>query len=460
MKKNNIVYKCSNCGYSQSSWLGRCPLCSKWNTFIEAVKEEENATNIIGSNENRIKNIRGAVPLNQVESGQNVRIKTNINELDNVLGGGLIYSSSVLIGGEPGIGKSTLLLQIASNIATETKKEGEKVLYVSGEEAGGQIKDRALRLEIDCTNISLLCTNRLEDVLSSIYKLSPILTIIDSIQTINSLEAGVIPGSVAQLKYCANEVISWIKEHKSIVIMACHVTKDGNIAGPRTLEHLVDTVIYFERTAEDVRFLRSTKNRFGSIDTLGIFNMTEKGLKEVLNPASMFLTNRVEEDAEGVACTCIYEGRRCFLVEIQALVTDAKASISRVFSEKIESGRVNRISAILERQVGIKFFGVDIYVNVAGGVRLKDVGLDLSLALAIYSARCGIPIPSDIVCIGELSLSGEVRSVDKIKVRANVANSLGFNKVYARDKAEGVESVKSIRELIRKVFGGKLKKSE
>ena len=345
-KNGSIVYKCSKCGYSQPRWLGRCPECGEWNSLEEIIIDSFAKTAGEG-NQNVIK--QKPVDLLTVSSQKNVRILSGIDEFDRVLGGGATKCSAILLGGEPGIGKSTLLLQTISCISQKTDKN---VLYISGEESAGQIKERAARLCLNTSKIKLLCTSRLEDCLDALDDLSPVFVIIDSIQTIYSVQAGFIPGTINQLKYCANEFISWVKERESVLIMTAHVTKEGTIAGPKSLEHMVDTVISFERNNDDIRFLHAQKNRFGSVDEIGIFCMTDKGLVAVQDPSSLFLTKRKTEQPAGVACTPVFEGSRVFLVEIQALTVPAKASISRIYSEKIDNGRIARISAVIERRCG------------------------------------------------------------------------------------------------------------
>lgn len=449
-KSGSVIYKCSSCGYSQPRWLGRCPDCGEWNSLEECIIDK-NAVSPAGQGSIVAEKIK-PVPLSAVQAIESSRLITNISEFDRVLGGGATKRSAILIGGEPGIGKSTLLIQTASAIAQNLQTNG-KILYVSGEESASQLKDRANRLNLNVSNIEVLCTLRLEDILDALDKLNPIFVIVDSIQTVYSVEAGIIPGTVNQLKYCANELVTWVKERDSVLIMTAHVTKEGTIAGPKTLEHLVDTVISFERNNDDIRFLHAQKNRFGSVDELGIFTMTEKGLLPVLSPATMFITERRESQPAGVCCTAVFEGNRVFMVEIQALTTPAKAAISRVFSEKIDSSRVSRISAILEKRAGIKFLGQDIYVNVAGGIRLSESAIDAALAIAIYSARTDVPVPIGTAIIGELSLAGEIRPVPKTKQRTKTALNLGFNKIFTPEKDNESTQVCDIKSLIHSVFG-------
>ncbi len=444
-KNGSIIYKCSNCGYTQPRWLGRCPECGEWNSLEEIIIDRNNITPA-GRGKEAVEKQKPVV-LSTIEAQKNTRLSTGIDEFDRVLGGGATKRSAILLGGEPGIGKSTLLLQTAASIAIKDAK----VLYISGEESAAQIKERADRLGLICNGINILCTSRLEDSLDALDSLNPAFVIIDSIQTIYSAEAGIIPGTVNQLKYCANEFISWVKERESVLIMTAHVTKEGTIAGPKSLEHMVDTVISFERNADDIRFLHAQKNRFGSVDEIGIFSMTEKGLEPVINPTSLFLTKRKENQPAGVACTPVFEGSRVFLVEIQALTVPAKASISRIYSEKIDSGRVARVAAVIEKRCGLCFSDQDIYVNVAGGIKLSESSIDAALAAALYSARTDIAVKNGTAVFGELSLAGEIRPVTKTKQRIKAAEGLGFTSILspASDDKAGIQDIKT---LIKTIF--------
>ena len=448
-KNGSIMYKCSNCGYSQPRWLGRCPECSEWNTLEEIIIDRNKITPAGQGSEQQLK-IK-PVSLASVEAADTSRYMTGIPELDRVLGCGATKRSSILLGGEPGIGKSTLLLQTVAGVAKTFGKD-KGILYVSGEESAAQIKDRANRLNLDCSGLQLLCSSRLEDALDALDKLNPVFVIIDSIQTIYSAEAGLVPGTVNQLKYCANEFISWVKERDSVLIMTAHVTKEGTIAGPKSLEHMVDTVISFERNNDDIRFLHAQKNRFGSVDELGIFSMTEKGLIPVDDPTTLFITERKEKQPAGVCCTPVFEGTRVFLVEIQALTVPAKASVSRVYSEKIDSGRVARVAAVLEKRCGIVFSDQDIYVNVAGGVRLGESSIDAALAAALYSARTDLAIDNNTTLFGELSLAGEIRPVGKAKQRVKTAQNFGLNCVICNENEAGCTKVCDIKSLIKTTF--------
>ena len=448
-KKNTIVYKCSECGYSQPRWLGRCPECGSWNTLEECIADPNaNAAVFADGVAEKVK----PVPLEKVSAQEGSRLSTGIDEFDRVLGGGAMKRSAILIGGEPGIGKSTLLLQTAAMMRSVNDAKG-RILYVSGEESAGQIKGRADRLGLNTAGIEILCTMRLEDIRDALNALNPLFVVVDSIQTVYSVEAGIVPGTVNQLKYCANELIGWVKERDSVLIMTAHVTKEGTIAGPKSLEHMVDTVISFERNDDEVRFLRAQKNRFGSVDELGIFAMSDRGLEGIADPSTMFITKRSGATPAGIANTCVFEGSRSFLVEIQALTVPAKASISRVYSDKIDSARVARVAAVLEKRTGMRFSDQDLYINVAGGVRLTESAIDSALAAALYSARTDLAVKENTVIIGELSLAGEVRPVARLKQRVKTAKDLGFSGVFAPEAESGCARVENVGALIKAVFG-------
>ena len=450
-KKGSIIYKCSSCGYSQPAWLGKCPQCGEWNTMEECIVDPNAASPRMNA-DGTAKKAR-PVPLSKIQVQAEGRISTGNNEFDRVLGGGAVKCSAVLLGGEPGIGKSTLLIQTAASVLSGMEKA--RVLYVSGEESASQIKSRAVRLGLKVDSLEILCTLRLEDILDALDSINPLMVIIDSIQTVYSVEAGVVPGTVSQLKYCANELIAWVKERDSVLIMTAHVTKDGTIAGPKSLEHMVDTVVSFERNSDEVRFLRAMKNRFGSIDELGIFQMEEDGLKPVQDPSSLFLTRRQGALPAGVACVPVFEGSRVFVVEIQALTVPAKASMNRVYSDKVDSARVSRVAAVLEKRMGIQFSDQDIYINVAGGVRLTESAIDAALAAALYSARTNIPLPEHTVVVGELSLAGEIRPVSKLKQRIKAARELGFSRSVAPAPEENAVAVDSVKTLVQTLFSDK-----
>jgi len=428
-KQKSLVYKCSSCGHEEPKWLGRCPECGEWNTLAETAV---NNSNIKRSDTRRA--LPQTLPLSTVDPQEGSRIKTGIVELDRVLGGGIMKCSAVLVGGEPGIGKSTLLLQLAA--AVETKG---RVLYISGEESAGQLRLRADRLglnkdKINMERIEILCTGNLEEIETVLNSVKPVLVLVDSAQTLFSADGGSSPGGVSQMKYCSFELISWAKEHDAALFLTAHVTKEGLIAGPKTLEHMVDTVLYFEQNDKssalggttDCRFLRASKNRFGSVDEIGIFTMGEQGLSPVEDTGRLFLVRREGELPPGVTTAAVLEGTRTILVEIQALTIPAKGSMSRVFSDKIDSGRVSRVSAALEKHLGLRLSDQDLYVNAAGGIRITEVGVELALAFALYSARTGLALPAGLAIAGELSLTGEIRPVRRLAGRVKTSANLGF----------------------------------
>jgi DNA repair protein RadA/Sms len=351
--------------------------------------------------------------------------------------------SAILLGGEPGIGQSTLLLQIAAAALTKGR-----VLYISGEESAGQVRMRSDRLGLseESTRIEICCTGAMEEILPILDSVKPVLVMADSAQTLHTDEAGPAPGTINQMKFCSYELISWIKEHDAALFLAAHVTKDGLISGPKTLEHMVDTVLYFEqsenRSAQgDCRFLRAVKNRFGSVDEIGIFTMEETGLAMVADPSLLFLVRREGTLPPGIAIAAVLEGSRTLLVEIQALTVPAKGSISRVFSGSIDSSRVSRIAASLEKHLSLKFSDQDLYVNVAGGMRISEVGVELALAAALYSARTGLPLPAVTAIAGELSLAGEVLPVRRLQIREKTAQGLGFAFFTAKDLKGAVKGL-------------------
>jgi len=454
-KTGATAFRCSQCGYTQPRWLGRCPDCGEWNTLEEVIIQDAgmsaSGSGAGGSARNgKSAVIPRAVPLSSIDAQDGARLTTGIPELDRVLGGAAMKRSAVLVGGEPGIGKSTLLLQAASAAATNGR-----ILYVSGEESAAQIRSRADRLGIPVDRIEILCTGRLEDIERALNEVNPVFVIVDSIQTVYSPDAGAVPGTVNQLKLCAHELVSWVKERDSVLFLVAHVTKDGTIAGPKALEHLVDTVISFERNDEDVRFLRALKNRFGSVDELGIFQMTAKGLLAVEDPSSLFIVRRTGALPPGVAVVPVFEGSRVFMIEIQALTVPAKSSMTRVYSDRIDAARVSRVAAVLEKRIGIRFSDQDIYINVAGGMRPGESVIDLALAVALYSARTDIPAPPGTALIGELSLAGEVRPVGRLKARVKASLGLGFTTVIAPEAESGAKAVRDIREMVALLFGAK-----
>lgn len=419
MAKNKTQFSCTECDHTEPKWMGRCPECGSWNTLVEEVP--------VSAGKASAAEKKGPVrsqALSAVEVKEESRLKSGLAEADRVLGGGMTAGSAILIGGEPGIGKSTLMMQIAA--AYQGKG---KVLYISGEESARQLKLRAERLGIQGGAVELFCETSLEKSVTLFSRMKPALVIIDSIQTMVSSEAGSIPGTVNQIKFCAYEMISRCKELEVPLFLTAHVTKEGQIAGPKVLEHLVDTVLYFEHGEGDLRILRAAKNRFGASDETGFFLMKAQGLQEVTDPAALFVTRREGVVPDGIAPASVYEGSRSFPVEIQTLVTPAKGSFSRTFSDKVDSQRVSRLAAVLEKMMKLRFSDQDLYVNVAGGIRLQDQGADLALAGALYSARTGIAIPADTILCGEVSLAGEVRPIAHLERRVKAAESAGYKRM-------------------------------
>jgi DNA repair protein RadA/Sms len=427
-KQKGPAYRCSNCGHVEPKWLGRCPECGQWNSLRESA-QARNRDDKAGETY--------PLPIASIDPGEGTRISTGLAEADRVLGGGLLRGSSTLIGGEPGIGKSTLLLQLCARAATKGR-----ILYVSGEESPAQIRMRADRLGALRDTLEVFCSNDLGLVRQALDSIKPSIAVIDSIQTLYADEAGTVSGTSNQIKYCAQELSSWAKAHDAALLLVAHVTKEGLIAGPKAAEHLVDAVLGFEQGEGDMRVLRASKNRFGSAEEVGLFRMGEAGLEEVTDPSDSFLVRRDSrgEGPSGAAVVPVHEGSRVILVEIQALTVPAKAGLTRVYSERIDVGRVSRIAAVLEKHAGPRFSDQDIYVNVAGGMRLTEPGIDLALACALYSARSDTALPAKTALFGELSLSGELRPVRQMRRRAKAAAALGFSRIVgpsAEGSAEG-----------------------
>ncbi len=425
-KQKTIEFRCSACGHREPKWLGRCPECGEWNTLTETAVADAGGSAAVGREAEEL----SSLPLSAVDPHEGSRVSSGIGELDRVLGGGIMKRSSVLVGGEPGIGKSTLLLQAAAACGTRGR-----VLYISGEESAGQVRMRADRLGLSGDRIELFCSGRLESIERVLSAVKPVLIVVDSVQTLHSPEVGLVPGTVNQMKYCSHELISWVKERDAALFLVAHVTKDGVIAGPKTLEHMVDTVLYFEQNDADSRFLRAAKNRFGSVDEIGIFTMGERGLTAVEDPSTLFLVRREGEVPPGIATAAVLEGSRVIVVEIQALTVPAKGSMSRVFSDKIDAARVSRVAAVLEKHLKVRLSDHDLYVNVAGGMRIAEVGVELALAAALYSARTGLSLPPKLAVAGELSLAGELRPVRRLDSRVKTARGLGFER-FLGPKAE------------------------
>ncbi len=420
--KNSTVFFCQNCGYESAKWMGQCPGCKQWNTFVEE-------TVVTGNKKNTVNAARGIAGekskpalLSEISLKEEDRISTRMQELDRVLGGGIVAGSLILVGGDPGIGKSTLLLQVCRNLALD----GREVLYVSGEESLKQIKLRANRIGKFNEHLKLLCETGLENIEEVIRRNMPQVVIIDSIQTMYREEVSSAPGSVSQVREATSVLLQLAKGLNVSIFIVGHVTKEGTVAGPRVLEHMVDTVLYFEgdRNAS-YRILRGVKNRFGSTNEIGVFEMVAEGLREVPNP-SEFMLNGKPEDASGSVVVCSMEGTRPILVEIQALVCHSNFGIPRRQTTGTDFNRVNLLMAVLEKRLGLQMGNCDAYVNIAGGIKIQEPAIDLGIAMAVVSSFKNRAIDSDVIAFGEVGLSGEVRAVSMVPSRVQEAKKLGF----------------------------------
>ena len=439
--KNSTVFFCQNCGYESSKWMGQCPGCREWNTFVEETLPSFTAKGRNSADSGRGR-IEAPVSLNQVEMREEDRISTHIRELDRVLGGGIVPGSLILVGGDPGIGKSTLLLQVCRQLAAGV----HKVLYISGEESLRQIKMRANRMGEFSDKLALLCETNLELIEETIRRYQPELVVIDSIQTMFSDNVSAAPGSVSQVRESTGVLLRLAKGLNITVFIVGHVTKEGTVAGPRVLEHMVDTVLYFEGDRyASYRILRGVKNRFGSTNEIGVFEMQQTGLAEVENPSEYMLSGR-PKDASGSVVVCSMEGTRPILIEIQALVCRTNFGFPKRQATGTDFNRVNLLMAVLEKRAGLALADCDAYVNVAGGMRVNEPALDLGIAMAIISSFKNRPIDEKMMVFGEVGLSGEVRAVSLAEQRLQEARKLGFTQcVMPKVCAEGVKDNRGIR---------------
>lgn len=424
MAKVQTTFFCRNCGASSAKWVGKCPACNEWNTFVEEVihKEKADYKSTWKKENNGI--AKKPILINEIEKGNELRVVLKDLELNRVLGGGLVPGSVILIGGEPGIGKSTLLLQVALQF------QNHKVLYISGEESESQIKMRAERIPFANENCFLFTETSTQKIGKAFKDLEPDLVVVDSIQTLQSDLIDSTPGSISQIKETAGEMIRFAKETGTPVFLIGHITKDGTLAGPKLLEHMVDTVLQFEGDRHHVyRILRSTKNRFGSTNEIGIYEMQGGGLREVSNPSEILITQR-DENLSGVSISATLEGMRPLLIETQALVSTAVYGTPQRNSNGYDAKRLNMLLAILEKKCGLRMGLQDVFVNIAGGLRIEDPGIDLGIIAAIVSSYESMPISNKIAFIGEVGLSGEVRAVSRIEQRIGEAEKLGFETVY------------------------------
>ena len=449
MAGSKSVYYCQNCGTRSATWLGRCNVCGQWNTFVEEViqrspsKKRENV--VVDSQPQLLKDITGDT---------SVRISSGIGELDRVLGDGIVQGSIILLGGDPGIGKSTLMLQLALNI------KNTKVLYVSGEESATQIKLRASRMQLDSDNCYIVNETSLQAIFSHIDSIKPNILIIDSIQTLQTDTLDSSAGSISQIRETASELQRYAKQTATTIFLIGHITKDGVLAGPKVLEHIVDVVLQFEGDNKFVyRLIRATKNRFGSVSEIGIFEMMQNGLREVDNPSEILISHR-DEDISGVAVATTIEGNRPLLIEVQALVASAIYGNPQRSATGFDFRRLSMLLAVLDKKCGKKFSSHDVFLNIAGGIKTDDTAVDLSIVAALLSSAVDIPISSKDCFAGELSLSGEVRPVSRIDTRISEAMKLGYKRIFisASSKVQThydhieVKKISKVSELIKYLF--------
>lgn len=441
MAKTKIIYTCTECGGVEPKWQGQCPNCHAWNTLVETIAE----TAVVGTVASRyvpLAETAGLQKLTEVEAAEVPRQPTGVSEFDRVLGGGLVPGGVVLIGGDPGIGKSTLLLQTLCHIGT-----ARKAIYVSGEESPQQIAMRAKRLGLDASPISLLAEINLEKIIAILQKYQPDIAVIDSIQTVYSEALQSAPGSVAQVRECSAQLTRLAKQAGITVILVGHVTKEGVLAGPRVLEHIVDTVLYFEGDQNSsFRLIRAFKNRFGAVNELGVFAMTEKGLREVTNPSALFLSHHSEQ-VSGSCITVTMEGTRPLLIEIQALVDESHAPNAKRLCVGLEQNRLAMLLAVLHRHAGVACFDQDVFINAVGGVKIGEPAVDLAVILAIVSSLKNKPLDNKLIVFGEVGLAGEVRPVQRGQERLKEAAKLGFTKAIVpkanapKQKITGIEVI-------------------
>ena len=451
MAKNKTIFVCNECGYESAKWLGKCPACNSWNTFFEQkIVETKNSNNNLNDGK-----INTPQKLNSYVASEKVRTSTGFGELDRVLGGGLVKGSLILLGGEPGIGKSTLILQICNKV----KGEGD-VLYVSGEESAEQIKLRADRLGINNEDILFLGETNIDIVTQSILNINPKLVIIDSIQTMYSEEITAAAGSVSQVREITSQIMRVCKSREITTIIIGHVTKDGTIAGPRVLEHMVDTVLYLEGERYfSYRILRGVKNRFGSTNEIGMFEMREEGMTEILNPSDVLISEREDNPAGSCVVSCI-EGTRPILVELQALTAQTVFGYPKRTANGIDFNRLALLIAVMEKKAGLNLGNQDVYLNVVGGLKINEPSIDLGIILVTASIFRNITIPKDVVIMGEVGLTGEVRRINFIEKRLKEAEKLGFktcvipesNKKVLKDKFKlDIIGVRNVKEAMEKL---------
>ena len=454
--KTKTMFVCEECGYTVSKWLGKCPACGEWNTLIEKQIVEETPSSSAKRSYSAASADSAAVKIGELELPSYMRISTGCDELDRVLGGGIVPGSVILLAGEPGIGKSTLLLQIS-----ETLESDAKVLYASGEESKWQLKYRAKRLGVNADELYVLTETNIDRVIAQYNEIKPDYVIIDSVQTMYDESISSAPGSVTQVRETAMKLMNLAKNNSTSVILVGHVNKEGGIAGPKVLEHMVDAVLYFEGERQHAfRIIRAAKNRYGSTNEIGVFEMGEEGLREVDNPSEMLLSGR-PSGISGNCAVCIMEGSRPIIAEVQALCAKTVFSSPKRTSNGIDYNRLYMILAVLERRLGLRFSENDIYMNVVGGLHMDDPSSDLACALSLISAIRDVPLDDKLIAFGELGLAGECRPVSFADMRIREAVRLGFtkiilpygNKLSDKDKVEGVEivRVRSIFEALKEI---------
>lgn len=453
MSKIKTAYFCQNCGTQSPKWVGKCPSCGEWNSFVEEIvqKSDSGISKLSASS-------KGSKPksINELESNKQPRLQVPDGELNRVLGGGLVQGSLILFGGEPGIGKSTLMLQVA------LKYSAENILYVSGEESEEQIHMRAERLGLSNPQCMVLMETSLENIILHSEQLLPRILIVDSIQTLSTTTIESSPGSVSQVRECASRLLRFAKESGTIVFLIGHITKEGTLAGPKVLEHMVDTVLQFEGDRNHIyRLLRSSKNRFGSTHEIGIYEMQGAGLREVANPSEILIHTQTD-DLSGSAVAATMEGARPLLVEIQALVSTAVYGTPQRSTTGFDTRRLNMLLAVLEKKCGFRLGMSDVFLNIAGGIRLEDPAMDMAVISAILSSNSDIAVPKHVCFAGEVGLSGEIRPVARIDQRINEAAKLGFKQIYVSSFNKGLSAlskeieviaVGKVGELFEKLFG-------
>lgn len=438
-KAKTSVFFCQECGYESAKWMGQCPGCRAWNTFVE-----ENV--VKGSSKTASRSVTAAKPvtLDEIETSETERISSGIQEFDRVLGGGIVPGSLVLVGGDPGIGKSTILLQVCRNLAAAKVS----TLYVSGEESLKQIKMRAARIGTFTSDVKFMCETSLSQIEAMILKEKPRVAVIDSIQTMCNEEISSAPGSVSQVRESTSVLMQLAKKHGTMIFIVGHVTKEGTVAGPRVLEHMVDTVLYFEGDRHaSYRILRGVKNRFGSTNEIGVFEMREDGLAQVSNPSEYMLSGK-PENASGSVVACSMEGTRPILIEVQSLVCRTSFGIPRRTAAGTDFNRVNLLLAVLEKRLNMPLSSCDAYINIAGGIRMNEPAIDLAIVLAVISSYKDRPVDEKTIVFGEVGLSGEVRAVSMARQRVMEAKKLGFQRVILpKVCAESMEPVEGIEIL-------------